>query len=65
VVASFSASVEASASALATVTILAADAEGGVRSMACTTLIILRFFCPSTFSFAAEGCSSSVKIASR
>jgi hypothetical protein len=36
---------------------LAAEAEGGVRSMACITLTILRFFCPSTFSIAAEGCS--------
>jgi hypothetical protein len=25
--------------------------------MACITLTILRFFCPSTFSIAAEGCS--------
>jgi hypothetical protein len=57
VVASFSASAAASASAPAAVTILAAEAEGGVRSMACITLTMLRFFCPSVFSFAAEGCS--------
>jgi hypothetical protein len=56
-VASFAASATASASALAAVTILAAEAEGSVRSMACITLTILHFFCPSAFSFAAEGCS--------
>jgi hypothetical protein len=45
------------ASALATTGIaaLTAEAEGGVRSIACITFTILRFFWSLTFSFKAEG----------
>jgi hypothetical protein len=57
VVASFAALAAASALALAAVLILLAEAKGGVRSMAYITLTIHRFFCPSAFSFAADGCS--------
>jgi hypothetical protein len=44
------------ASALAVGTILDAETDGGVFSMACITLPILRFFSPSAF-FVAEGSS--------
>jgi hypothetical protein len=36
--------------------VLVAKDEGGVRSMACITFIIRRFFGSFTFSLAAEGC---------
>jgi hypothetical protein len=54
VVASFAASATSSVSALATVIILDAETEGGVRSIACITLTILHFFLPLA-SFAVEG----------
>jgi hypothetical protein len=47
----------ATASALAMGVILDAEANGGVRSMACMTVTILRFFCPSASFFVAEGSS--------
>jgi hypothetical protein len=46
----------AAASVLAVGAILDAEADGGIRSMACITLPILRFFSPSVF-FVAEGSS--------
>jgi hypothetical protein len=36
--------------------VLAAKDEGSVRSMACITFTIRRFFCSFTFSSEAEGC---------
>ena len=49
--ASVEVSASAVASALAIGAILDAKASGGVRSMACITLTILRFFWPLVFSF--------------
>jgi hypothetical protein len=64
VAASAEALASAMASALAMGVILDAEADGGVRSMACITVTILRFFCPSAFFFVAEGSSFSVKVSS-
>jgi hypothetical protein len=47
----------AEASALAMGVILDAEADGGVRSMACIIVTIVHFFCPSAFFFVAEGSS--------
>jgi hypothetical protein len=60
VVASFA----ASASALAATTILLAEAEGGVRSMACITLTILCFVALQLSPLQPTVVLSSVKISS-
>jgi hypothetical protein len=44
------------ASAFTRGVILDAEVDGGVRSMSCNRVTILRFFCPSAF-FVAEGSS--------